>query len=99
MRSSFHLKKFEVLFSQTAIRELKDFGADAELRLKEHMNLLSEDPYRPRPKVDIKKLSGGANPAIYRLRVGDYRVIYGITGSQVKVTEIIHRSKGYAWLE
>lgn len=94
------MKKFEVLLSQTAIRELQDLGADAELRLKEHMRLLSEDPYRPRPKVDIKKLSGAANdPAIYRLRVGDYRVIYGITGSQVKVTEIIHRSKGYAWLE
>lgn len=93
------MKRFEVLLSQTAVGELNDLGTEARNRIKEHIKMLSEDPFRPRPKADIKKLSGQANPAIYRLRIGDYRVIYAITDSAVKITEIIHRGKGYSWLE
>jgi mRNA-degrading endonuclease RelE of RelBE toxin-antitoxin system len=33
------------------------------------------------------------------LRIGDYRAIYFVVNSKIKVTEIIHRSKGYKWLE
>jgi mRNA-degrading endonuclease RelE of RelBE toxin-antitoxin system len=33
------------------------------------------------------------------MRIGDYRAVYFIVGDEVRVTEIIHRSKGYKWLE
>lgn len=92
------MKKFEVLLSRVAIKELSMFGSDAG-RIKERLKALSEDPYRPRPRADIKKLSATARPEFYRLRIGDYRVVYCIEDDKVKITEIFKRSRGYSWLE
>ena len=33
------------------------------------------------------------------LRVGDYRVIYKVSGSRVRILSVRHRSKGYARIE
>ena len=57
------------------------------------------NPFKKRSGADIKKLEGSFNPALYRLRVGDYRIIYAIIDKEIKVTEIISRSKRYKWLE
>lgn len=47
------------------------------------------------PNGDIKKLSG--NSADYRLRVGDYRVIYTINNSEliILITKIANRGQVY----
>jgi mRNA interferase RelE/StbE len=54
------------------------------------------DPYTPRPKADIKKLSGtkGREDA-YRIRTGDYRLVYAIENKKVYITIIFHRGKEY----
>jgi mRNA interferase RelE/StbE len=91
------LKKFEVLISETAIKQLGRLEEQAQSRIKKHLFVLKEDPFRPRPLADIKKLRGFDKPILYRLRIGDFRVIYTIQGNQVKITEIILRKKGYAW--
>jgi mRNA-degrading endonuclease RelE of RelBE toxin-antitoxin system len=36
---------------------------------------------------------------LYRLRVGDYRVLYFVLEGSVRVTEILHRSKAYRGLD
>ena len=55
--------------------------------IKSQIKILSEDPYSK--KLDIKKLKGRANkPDIFRLRVGEYRVIYAIQENKIWVTEI-----------
>jgi len=60
---------------------------------------LEDSPFRRRSGVDIKKLVTLDEPPLFRLRIGDYRAIFFVMESEVKVTEIIHRSKGYKWLE
>ena len=60
---------------------------------------LDDDPFRRRSGSDIKKLVTPDESSLYRLRIGDYRAIYFVADHEVKVTEIIHRSKGYKWLE
>ena len=60
---------------------------------------LKEKPYLPRSGADIKKLEGSFDPALYRIRVGEYRAIYAIIEKEVRITTILHRSKGYKWLE
>jgi mRNA interferase RelE/StbE len=65
-------------------------------RIKNGLLELAVDPVTPRPKAVIKKLSGtkGRKHA-YRLRVGDYRVVYDVEGKRVYVTLIFPRGKDY----
>jgi mRNA interferase RelE/StbE len=68
-------------------------------RIKANLEQLEEDPFHRRSGADIKKLITHDEPPLYRLRIGDYRAIYFVLDHEVKVTEIMHRSKGYKWLE
>lgn len=88
------MTKFEVLFSETARKQLAETGAKDEARLRRGFFQLASDPYRPRPGADIKKLVA-ADPPMYRLRVGDWRALYLIEGTQVKVTSIRRRENAY----
>jgi mRNA interferase RelE/StbE len=67
-------------------------------RVKKALAELEVDPYRPRPKADIKRLRGPGRD-LYRQRVGDLRIIYAVEGEDVKVVKIVPRSKAYSWLE
>ncbi|MBN2230662.1 MAG: type II toxin-antitoxin system RelE/ParE family toxin [Candidatus Thorarchaeota archaeon] len=60
---------------------------------------LEDNPFKRRSGSDIKKLVTPTEPPLYRLRIGDFRAIYFVIDNEVRVTEIIHRSKGYKWLE
>jgi len=93
------LKKFKVLLSQTAVNELENLPIADKSRIKLHLKELEDNPFRPRPKADIKKLSGFSKPDLYRLRIGNWRIIYVISENEVRVTEIMQRNKGYSWLE
>ncbi len=55
---------------------------------------LEEDPFRPRPTADIRVLEG-TDPKKYRLRIGNYRAVYAVVGSEVKVLEVFARGRGY----
>lgn len=68
-------------------------------RMKKSLRKLEEDPFKSRNGADIKKLRGARDPVLHRLRVGAYRVIYAVTEKEVKITEIVHRRKGYSFLE
>jgi len=64
--------------------------------IKTTLRQLENDPFRSRPGVDIKRLKGTKGRRnLFRLRVGDYRVIYDVDEKVVWVTEIFHRGKGY----
>ena len=55
---------------------------------------LRDDPRRPRPGLDVKPLAGRAG--LWRLRVGDYRAVYEVSGTTtIVVTYILHRSVAY----
>ncbi len=90
---------FDVLVSETAVKQLSRLDDKTQVRMKQRLLALKENPFTPRPGADIKKLKGFENPALYRLRVGEFRVIYAIQGRQIKVTEVMRRGKGYAWLD
>lgn len=50
--------------------------------------------------LDVKRLDLPDREApVYRLRVGDWRVVYLVAGTDVLVVRIFHRSEGYQWLE
>ena len=93
------MQKFEVLLSETAVKQIKRLELKTQRVIKGHLKELSNDPFKKRSKADIKKLKGFRDPELYRLRVGKYRAIYAVINNRVKITEIFLRGKGYAWLD
>lgn len=65
-------------------------------KVKHIFSELKDDPHIKRPKVDIKLISS-REEAIYRIRIGDYRIIYEIDeeNKRIMVTKIFIREKGY----
>jgi mRNA interferase RelE/StbE len=83
--------KYDVSLTSTAEKELKRLSGQLVARIVPRLeNLASE----PRPS-GCKKLTGGDNE--WRLRVGDYRVVYTIDDRRllVEVTRIRHRREAY----
>jgi mRNA-degrading endonuclease RelE of RelBE toxin-antitoxin system len=89
--------KYEILFAPEAVEDLKQLSARDRSIVKETIeNHLRFEPERV-SKSRIKKLRGITRPQ-YRLRVGEIRVFYDVTGQAVEVLAIIPKSKATAWL-
>lgn len=59
-----------------ALQALQRAGrGDVARRVHGALEGLREDPFRPRSGLDIRHLEG-MGPDVFRLRVGEYRVIY-----------------------
>jgi mRNA interferase RelE/StbE len=93
------LTKYRVLLSQTVVSQLKLLESKQRGRIKESLRNLEESPFQNRSGPDIKRLVTHDEPPLFRIRIGDYRAIYFVVSDEVRVTEIIHRSRGYRWLE
>ncbi len=90
--------KYEILFAPEAAQDLKRLSARDRSIVKETIeNHLRYEPQRM-SKSRIKKLRGVSHPQ-YRLRVGEIRVFYDVTGPTVEVLAIIPKSKAAAWLQ
>jgi mRNA interferase RelE/StbE len=87
---------FEVKVHRKAQAFLDKLPTAISDRIKCGLKELEEDPFTPRPKADIRKMSGTQDrDHAYRIRIGDYRAVYGIEDKLVLVTIIFHRGKGY----
>ncbi len=78
---------------------IQELDAGQRERLKARLEELEVDPFRPRPKADIKNCGKHRGVIFYRLRVGDFRAVYVVERGEVKVTEIFRRGRGYRWID
>ena len=85
------MTEYVVTFAATAKKELRDLQPDAIGRLLPRIRDLAGNP-RP---VGCKKLHGYKD--CWRIRVGDYRVVYAIDDGRkaVDITRIAHRKEVY----
>jgi len=81
---------YRIKISKGAARDLGALPANTLRRVNERIVALAE---RPRPD-GVKKLSGMND--LYRIRVGDYRVIYEIQDAALVVIIIQARHRGEA---
>ena len=80
---------FEVFLSRQAKKFLERLDEDTRARIKEKLKLLADNPFA----LPYKKIKGRENT--YRIRVGDYRVIYTVRGHEVRILKIDRREKIY----
>lgn len=78
----------EIEFRPKALRDLRRLSPDVARRIVRKLEQLQE--YLA---GDVKKLVG--HPSGWRLRVGDWRVLFERVGSLVVVHRIVHRSEAY----
>ncbi|MEH2377466.1 MAG: type II toxin-antitoxin system RelE/ParE family toxin [Nostoc sp.] len=82
---------YQVQISKKASKQLKQLPVDIQERLESKIQQLAEDP---RPD-GVGKLKNGENR--YRIRVGDYRILYDIYDDVLVVTvvRVGHRREVY----
>jgi mRNA-degrading endonuclease RelE of RelBE toxin-antitoxin system len=83
-------RRLKVVFSPAAIRDVE--GIDAAEAIPLVRDIVAYLEIRPIPvgKARIKKLTG-YQPALYRLRSGDFRAYYRIRGGEVVVLAVTRR--------
>ena len=88
------MRNYRVMFARSARKELERIESDMMPRILSKIESLSQTP-RPR---DSRKLR--TQTALWRIRIGDYRVIYGIDDTQcvIDIVAIRHRSDAYEGL-
>jgi mRNA interferase RelE/StbE len=85
--------KYAFRWRERAARQLRAIPQSAALTILQALTPLGDDPRRP--DANVKKLAGYEDR--YRLRVGDYRVIYEIVDEQlvILVVGVGHRREIY----
>lgn len=84
----------KVFGSETFQKQLKSVDKKLKKRIMDGLRNLGSDPYTPRTGADIIPVKG-TDPQKYRLRVGDYRIVYVVEKDTVKVIEMFPRGRGY----
>ena len=87
-----------VLVSKTFKRKFQQLPKNFQNQIRKSLTELQNDPYTSRSNCDIKSLTD-TRLKKYRLRVGNYRVIYIMENKEVKVIDLIKREVGYGRLD
>jgi mRNA interferase RelE/StbE len=82
---------YTILFARSSRRELERLATPLARRIVARIEALASNP---RPS-GCRKIEGSVD--LWRIRVGDYRVIYAVDDSRriVDVTAVRHRSDAY----
>ena len=89
--------RFEILLAPEAIEDLRKLKASLRTTVREALEThLRHEPLKT-SRSRIKRLRGLSRPQ-YRLRVGEVRVFYDISGSTVEILAIVAKPEAESWL-
>jgi mRNA-degrading endonuclease RelE of RelBE toxin-antitoxin system len=88
---------FAIVLAPEAVEDLRRLAANARATvrtaLEAHLRHEPEKTSRSR----IKRLRGLSRPQ-YRLRIGEIRVFYDVSGTTVEVLAVVAKSEAQSWL-
>src|SRR5579864_5998765 len=88
---------FEIFLAPEAVEDLKRLSANVRATVRTALEThLRHEPKRT-SRSRIKRLRGLLRPQ-YRLRVGDVRVFYDVSGATVEILAIVAKSETDSWL-
>ncbi len=82
---------YQLSFSSEAVKDIQKLDTVIKKRLKKKFTEITE-------KDDIKKIAKqlvNFDAGQYRLRIGDYRIIFDLTGTTIFVLRVRHRREVY----
>ena len=84
--------KYKIFFTDIALKNLKKYSEDDKKRILKKIEELPDDPFN---MPNVKKLID-FYPS-YRLRVGNYRILFEKKDNLqiIDIIDILHRSKAY----
>jgi len=87
------MDSYNVVFRKSASRQLRKLPADVIKRIAGRIDQLENNPF----PHGFEQLKVYRDPPIYRMRVGDYRVLYTVDSSTYTITihGIGHRREIY----
>ena len=88
---------FVIVLAPQAIEDFKRFKAHLRAELRDALETHLRYEPRKTSRSRIKRLRGLRQPQ-YRLRVGDVRVFYDVSGETVEILAIVAKSEADAWL-
>ena len=71
---------YQLVFTRSATKSLRRMQRDIAKKIRKKLDALVRDPYSDKHKV--RKLKGRAG---FRLRAGDWRVIYAINNEKIEI--------------
>jgi mRNA interferase RelE/StbE len=90
--------RFEIVLSPDAGGQLANLPAHTRAEVRDGIELhLRYEPTKL-SKSRIKRLRGLEQPQ-YRLRMGETRVFYDVTETEVQVLAIVSKAQAQAWLD
>ncbi len=76
------MASYNVLLTTSASRELRNLDPEIRRRVVGRIDDLKKNPF----SHGAIQLHGGYSPPLYRVRVGDYRIVYTVNNSSLTVT-------------
>ena len=85
------MDSYNIEWKHSAARELRKLLREAVLRILQAVEHLATEPY----PHGVRKLVGSEHT--YRIRVGDYRVVYNVVSSAliIQIVRVGHRREVY----
>jgi mRNA interferase RelE/StbE len=89
--------RFAIVLAPEAVEDLVRLGANIRAMVRAAIEThLRHEPQKT-SRSRIKRLRGLLRPQ-YRLRVGEIRVFYDVSGTTVEILAIVSKSEAEAWL-
>ena len=82
------MKKFGIQLTYSAVEDLDCIPEDRHTKIVDLIKKFSSDPFTP--DTNIKKLKGFKLP-LYRIRSGDYRILYRLQEKTIIIMRVIDR--------
>ena len=79
---------YSIEWKENALRNLEKLDKSITSRIVKNIEEMQEDPF----KKDVRRLKGSS---LFRLRVGDYRVIFEIQNTTITIMKIGYRQHIY----
>jgi mRNA interferase RelE/StbE len=81
--------RYRLVYTRRAVRDIQGLQPNVKERLDRTLCRYEEDPLGHAERLTQSKLGS------YRFRIGDYRVIFDLEGSEIVVLRVGHRREIY----
>jgi len=82
---------FYILFDPKPAKFVKKLDDETKKRIKGKLLKLQDDPF----PSEVERVEGYKGEKIFRVRVGDYRIVFDVEGNSILVLRVGHRKDIY----